>query len=590
VIIALLASLLEAFIILPSHLADFVKPKKKKDGKPDFSTRFFNLLLQKYTSLLKKLLSRKCLSISGAALFIVVFFFIGFKFIPLVMFSGRGVEQFYIRVEAPAGTTLESVSEMARPVEELVAQMSPEELDAYTTSVGSLVEEGGYDPGARYGSNYAQIAVYLSPTQKRKRSADEISDSLRPALKKLEEELGFDRLYIYILKEGPPTGKSIDVNVRGKDFAVLSKISESIKEFLRALKGVSDVTDSYKFDKYEAIVEIDSQKAMEAGLTVEQIASSVRNVFEGGLATKIRLPRAEKEIEVRVRFPELDRKTFEAFDRLLIPNNQGKLIPFNRICEIKRTTSLSNIPHLDGERIINITAEVDNKNITSFEANTAIEEAFKDVPKENMGYGLRFGGEHEENVKSIMSLFQAMMLAFLMIYVILATQFRSLIQPFIVMLAIPFGIVGVVLAFLVHGESWSFLALMGMIGLLGVVVNDSIVLMSFINTARLKGQDRRTAVLNAGRMRLRPVVLTTVTTAFGLMPTAYGIGGFDPFLRPMALAISWGLIVGTIWTLLLLPCIYVIVDELMIKITHHTSLIFNGYKRRNNASNTGPSS
>ncbi len=583
VIIALAASLLEAFIILPSHLADFVKPKlETKSHKRKM--RWLNWMCSKYSDVLTKILNRKYLSVTIATFIMVLFFFIGSRFIPLVMWSARGVEQFQIRAESSGGTPLKVTAKMLEPVEELVSNIPEKELDAYTASVGSIGEERGHDPHAKYGSNYAQIEVYLTPLQKRKRDSYQIADSLRPSLKKLEKELGFEKLYLHMFKEGPPTGKAIAVNVRGEDFGTLEEIKENLKEFLRSLKGVSDIADSYKVDKLEARIEIDKDKAREAGLTVNRIASSIRNAFEGGLATKIRLPKAEEEIEVRVRFPEEERNTFDAFNKLLIPNIAGKLIPLNRVAEIKEVKSLSQIRHLDGERIIKVTGGVDNKNITSFKANTLIAKKFKDISKEYLGYNLRFGGEHEENVKSLKSLFMAIMLAFFMIYVILATQFRSLVQPFIVMLAIPFGVIGVIIAFLLHGVSWSFLAIMGIIGLVGIVVNDSIVLMDFINKARLKGVDRRTAVLNACRVRFRPVILTTITTAFGLMPTAYGIGGFDPFLRPMALAISWGLIIGSVWTLLMLPCCYIILDEITLKITHHTSLIKASIQKSNNSS------
>ncbi|UCD15047.1 MAG: efflux RND transporter permease subunit, partial [Candidatus Omnitrophota bacterium] len=176
------------------------------------------------------------------------------------------------------------------------------------------------------------------------------------------------------------------------------------------------------------------------------------------------------------------------------------------------------------------------------------------------GYTLRFSGEAEETLKSVKDLLRAFLIAVLLIFLILATQFNSLVQPFIVMLAIPFGIIGFILAFLIHGEPLSFLGIMGFVGLMGVVVNDSIVLVDFINKRR-NHVPVKEAVVEAGDLRLRPVLITTITTVCGLSTVAYGIGGFDPFLRPMALAISWGLLFATALTLIVVPCVYLIVED-----------------------------
>ena len=171
------------------------------------------------------------------------------------------------------------------------------------------------------------------------------------------------------------------------------------------------------------------------------------------------------------------------------------------------------------------------------------------------------------------SLLKAFFYAFLIIYLILASFFKSLIQPAIVMFAIPFGLIGVVFAFLLHGMPFSFMAIMGVVGLNGIVVNDSIVLVDFINKLRRQGISRHDSIVRAGQMRIRPVILTTITTCGGLSTVAYGIGGRDPFLVPMAMSISWGLLFATALTLIVIPCIYSIIDDLALKLTHHSSMI-----------------
>ncbi len=312
--------------------------------------------------------------------------------------------------------------------------------------------------------------------------------------------------------------------------------------------------------------------AAKVSLSVEDIAQSVRNAFRGGVATSIKPVKAEEEIDVRVRFPEEFRDKRVAFDKIVIPNKSGNLIPLSKVASLQEKVSMARIKHLDGKRVVDVRADVDNENITSFEANKILAEKFKDLPKDHPGYSIEFSGEQEENVKSIKSFIKAFALALFLIFMILAANFNSLIQPLVVMLAIPFGLIGVIWAFLFHGYNLSFFMMMGIVGLSGIVVNDSIVLVEFINNLRRKGVDRRDSIVHAGQLRLRPVLLTTITTSLGLTPTAYGIWGGDPFLRPMALAIVWGLVCATVLTLVVLPCVYAIIDDFTLKVSGHATV------------------
>ena len=189
---------------------------------------------------------------------------------------------------------------------------------------------------------------------------------------------------------------------------------------------------------------------------------------------------------------------------------------------------------------------------------------FRNLEAEFPGYTLNYSGQNKETMLSLFSLLRAFVIAVLIIFLILATLFKSLLQPFIVMLTIPFALIGVVFAFIIHFEPLSFLALLGLVGLCGIVVNDSIVLVDFINRLR---RDNKNAPLiqiikQAGQLRFRPVILTTITTVAGLGTVAYGIGGSDPFLKPMALAISWGLLFATFLTLIVIPCVYLISEDI----------------------------
>ncbi|MFH1504130.1 MAG: efflux RND transporter permease subunit [Candidatus Omnitrophota bacterium] len=562
VIIALLASLVEAFIILPSHLADFMKFKKGKYTRKE--KKWFKWLHDNYIKVLKKSLKYPYHVVGGVFAILLLTLIAAKLFMPFVLFSAKGVEQFSIRLEASAGTALEQTNKLIRPVEELVDKLPAEYLDTYETTIGNIGEERGYDPNAKQGSNFAQINAYLTPSAKRDKSAAQIIEIMRPKLDEIYKQLepqGVVKLSFQEFKEGPPVGRAIDIRVRGEDFDIIRNIVKQIKEYFSQQEGIKDFSDSYNLGAQEINIIIDEQEAQKVFLSNSQIAFAVRASFSGVVATTIKRETAEKEIKVLVRAPQAQRNDFAVFDKIVIANKFNNLIPLSRVAKQVSTRSLRAISHLDGKRFISITGDVDNKKMTSMQAKDLINVNFKDIAQKYPGYSLRFSGEAEETAKSVSSLFRAFLIAGLLIFLILATQFNSLIQPFIVMLAMPFGIIGFIIAFLLHGEPLSFLGIMGFIGLMGVVVNDSIVLVDFINKRKNETHIRE-AVVEAGSLRLRPVVITTVTTVCGLSTVAYGIGGFDPFLKPMALAISWGLLFATVLTLIVIPCVYLIEEDI----------------------------
>lgn len=563
VIVALAASLIEAFVVLPSHLADFCHPIKVSEGKHGKGDKpWFKRLVSWYVGLLNGALNRRYFVFGGTLLLFFFCIFLAVRFMPFVLFSGRGVEEFYVRAEASAGTSLEKMKEMMVPVEEFISKMPTKYLDIYETRIGGISEERGFDPASQTGSNLSQITVYLTPTQKRGKSADDIIDEMRPGLEDLHKKIpGLEKLYFRKHREGPPVGSAIDVRVRGEEYSSINQAKDRISQYLKSIDGVIDLSDSYKLGLDEYHIVVDREKASSAFVSVNQVASTVRGAIDGVVATTIKPTKAEEEIDVLVRLPREQRDTFTVFENLLIANRFGDLVPLKKIARTQHSQNLRSITHLDGKRYISVTGEVDSKKITSVKVNGLLAQEFKDISREFSGLSLRFGGEQEQTVKSMKSLMMAFWIAFLLIFLILATQFNSLSQPFIVMLTIPFGMIGVILAFLLHGESLSFFAIMGIVGLTGVVVNDSIVFVDFINKLRAGGMERRLSILEAGRLRLRPVILTTVTTIAGLSTVAYGIGGSDPFLKPMALAITWGLFFSTALTLVVIPCVYAILDD-----------------------------
>ncbi len=571
-ITALAASLIEALIILPSHMADFARVKKDASGKPVGLSKdlpWFKFRINGYTWVVERAIRMRYLVILGLTFVLIGTFVLAATKIKFVLFPSAGVNYFFVRGEAPIGTPLAKTEELIKPIEKLVAALPKTELDTYVTSVGQI-QEDRHDPFSGQGSHLVQISVYLTPEQDRKRHVDQIIEDLREKTKGIEgfEDLRFDKP-----QTGPPVGKPVEVKIRGEDFHVLDKIAFEFMDYLKSIDGVSDVTWDHKPGQEEIQINVDKERATMAGLTIQQIAKTVRDVFEGGIATTIKPVKAEEETDVTVRFDKEAATTMDTFDNILVRNSNGNLIPLKKVASVELTSGTTTIHHLDGKRVVKVSSNVDTDKVTSMKVNGMLAKKFADISKRYPGYSVKYGGEQEESIKSLMSLLRAFMFAFLFIYLILASFFKSLIQPLIVSVAIPFGLIGVIFAFYIHGMPLSFLAILGIVGLNGIVVNDSIVLVDFINMQRRAGMERRASIIKAGQMRIRPVILTTITTVGGLSTVAYGIGGLDPFLVPMAMAICWGLLFATVLTLIGIPCIYAILDDIALKITHHSSMI-----------------
>ena len=620
VIIALLASLMESFFILPSHVYDVTKYSRAPTGE-SVRDHWFNMLRDRlYRPVLLWALGHRAIVLVG--LFALLFAvgglqkaFGSFKLFP------SAIDAFFVRITAERGLTKEATLKFARAVERAVAQLPLDEphvprrsreLKNFTTRVG-IIQMQPNDPFVKRGSNYAMVRIFLTPEQDRKRKTKEIVRALRhqtawllndEAKRKLavqeaaeaaaegtrpsvsapsalgaatvvkdksgrpaESEAGVPpefkdlagRLVALDFEEqqgGPPVGKPLAIQITGKDYEVLKKIGAEYKAILRTIDGVTDIDDDFQPGKDEIRLSVNESMAAQAGLSVLQVASSVNTAFDGNVATKIK--RLTEEVDVRVRFAEEFRRSPRMLDMIYVQNMLGYLVPVNQMASFEEARGIVAMNHLDGDRLLTVTANVTETKISSREANLKAATLAREIISKYPGYNVLFGGENKDTEESMASLGRAFLVGLVLIFMILASLFRSVVQPAIVVAAIPFSLIGVMLAFLTHGHPFSFLGMMGVIGLAGVVVNDSIVLVDFANNIRDNSPDMdiNDIVVNAGTLRLRAVLLTTITTVLGLLPTAYGLGGRDPFLVPMALSFAWGLSFATFLTLIVVPILY----------------------------------
>lgn len=567
VILALIISLAEAFFILPGHIASYIRVKRPQNDTPK-KTGFFarvtsqterfwaETVIPKYKALLTRLIEAKYKTLAVAGLFFTVVFSLSGVLMKVVLFPPNGVEMFYVKVEAPSGSSLERTESLIEPLARTIEKLPKEELLSYTTLVG----ENSYDvlePGYRRGSEYAYFLIYLTPSETRKRNADQVMEKLRESIGTPAslKSVGFARV-----ASGPPVGKPVSLSVSGEDFEILKQAADDLKVRLSRVKGIKDITDTYALGKEEVRLRIKQREAVSAGLDPTSIGLTVRAAFEGIVASNLR--NLDEEVNLRVILDSKERRSLRSLESLNVLNPASQLIPLGKVVTFGSGQGLQVIDHKDYLRQVNVTANVDYDLISASEANDVIRRYFPEFKQKFPSIGISFGGEDQDTVEAMQSLGRAFLVAFMAIFLILVMTFQNLSQPFLVMITIPLGAVAALIAFFVHGWPITFMGMMGIVALAGVIVNNAIVMIDFVNQLRAKGVSPKQSIIDAAGIRFRPIFLTTATTVAGLLPTAYGIGGLDEFVVPIALALGWGLLFGSILTAVIFPVAISALDDL----------------------------
>ncbi|MEK7745640.1 MAG: efflux RND transporter permease subunit [Elusimicrobiota bacterium] len=550
VVMCFAASIFEAFFILPSHVIDLLpygKPvSESKDG------RWYLAVVSGYRATLRWVIGHRLRFLGLVGLFLAFTAGLAYARIKFVLFPPGLIEQFFVEVEMPAGTNLDATAKAVARIEAAVAALPKGELDVMTGKVGVK----GYEETQRFGTHYGQVRVFLTPEEKRGRKSAAIIEDLR---RRLADPGAAAKVTFEEVQPGPPTGRAVVVRVRGRDPAVNRVILGEIKSELASIAGVRDIKDSIEDGKRQWRVVPDPRETAFAGLDASRIADELFFAVDGIEAAKIHRP--DEEVDVRLRLLDAQRGDPRELLSLDVLNPQGRAVRLSRVARIEETRGAPFLQRFNFKPAYTVTADVDVEKTTSREANRRIAEKFKDLSRRHPGYELVFGGEEEETRKSMDSLFRAFGVALLLDFVILAALFRSYAQPLIILLTIPIGLLGVTYALLVHGQPASFMALLGVVAMSGVVLNNAIVLVNFINEKREAGLPAADAACEAGAERLRPIWASSLTTLLGLFPTAYGFGGLEPFVAPMALSLAWGLTFAMPMTLFLIPVAYVTLDD-----------------------------
>jgi multidrug efflux pump subunit AcrB len=485
------------------------------------------------------------------------------KVVGFVFMQGGGSEQITINTTLPVSRNLEYNLSVTRKMENIIMNSIPEsELKHVYSSVGEE-ETGVLDPRPGDGTNKTTISVFLVPEKDRDRIADDIDVDLRA---KFEEAIKNGEipkeLTIKTTVEsfGPPIGKPINIEIRGDDFATIRKIADEYEAYLGGVDGVYDVADDLEKGKEELRYKINDQMSARTGVSVASIGNVLNAAYSGSVATNVKIE--DEDIDVRVRFQDELRNKRSSVDDVMISNSRGGLIPLSSVTYLKRQPGYSSINRLNYKRLVQVQAKVDTEVTTPMEVNQKLAEDFADLSTRYPGYEVAYGGEQEDTNESMGQLGRLFLIALLVIYIVLAVFFNSTLVPVVIMIAIPFALVGIVFALLTFHEPMSFMSALALFSLAGIIVSNTVTLIEFINNKRRdEGLSLKNAIAEAGALRLRPVILTTGTTVLGLVPTVIGIGDKNYMVYPLALAFAFGLIFASVITLVLVPCFYHIAED-----------------------------
>ena len=494
-----------------------------------------------------------------------------------IVASGRLEFTFFPDVESdtmvatlklPPGTPVEAAARGALQLEKAALQLEEEFpgggdlIRHVSTSVGSQPmtrrnsQNGGNVSDATFSAAHlAEVAVELSPSEGRDIPSPDIASRWREISGSVPgAELSFNASLF-------SAGSPIDIRLAGHDMDELQRVADRIKEHLGTYPGVIDITDSYEAGKREIKLKI-RPGAETLGLTQSDLALQVRQGFYGAEAQRIQ--RGRDEVKVMVRYPERARQTLAGLETMRIRTPAGDEVPFGTVARAEMGRGYASITRTDRKRTISVLADIDETEGNANEILAAVQADFlPGLMDEHPGVTYSLEGEQQEQRETMGGLIRGFLFALIVIYALMAIPFKSYLQPLVVMGSIPFGLIGAVLGHFVMGMNLTILSMFGIVALTGVVVNDSIVLVDFINKRRREGMDVHEAVLAAGPRRFRPILLTSLTTVAGLTPMLLEKSVQAQFLIPIAVSLAFGVLFSTFIILVMVPASYLILEDLL---------------------------
>jgi len=586
VILVLMGSLVESLLILPCHLNRSRERATRRSGRPNkekLVSRGLKWVIRKpYARLVNTCVRWRYATVAlGIAVLLLSVGVWKGGWIKFTFFPKVESDVLVCTLTMPAGTpisqTVTVVNRLEQAARETLAEMDKQRLRGapplfeYSVSVVG-VHTGGHGPNRgspQLGGHLAQIFVQVLEGEKRDVSAMKLVKMWRKRVGPI-----IDAESITFQSELFSAGNAVEVHLSLDDHDQLLAAADDLKAELAKYPGTFDISDSFLPGKEEMQLKL-KPAARSLGLTLSDLAQQVRHAFYG--AEALRLQRDQDEVKVLVRYPEQERTSLGHVKEMRIRTSGGKEVPFSQVAEVKMEHGYASIQRAQRLRVVKVTADVDESITNANEVRMDVEARI--LPRLKYKYpGLRYAieGEGKEQKESMSDVFQGFAVALFCIYALLAIPFRSFSQPFIVMAAIPFGMVGAIAGHLIMGLNLSLLSLFGMVGLAGVVVNDSLVLIHATNRLRDEGATAQEAVTRAGGLRFRAIILTSLTTFAGLAPMIMEKSLQAQFLIPMAVSLGFGVLFATGITLLLVPCGYVILEDLQSLLTSWKTRIASG--------------
>jgi multidrug efflux pump subunit AcrB len=539
VIFALSGSLLVALTVIPllSYTLWRWMPPRKTESAAGWESR----LLVYYTEVAKVALRNR-----WATILVAFTVFVGsLVLIPALgfqLFPKAEKSFFLINIRLPWSANIATTDLLTSRVEEILAGET--EIANFTVNIGKGSPIVYYNVEREWQrASFAQVLVNLEENVSAERYVEGLHSKLRQVVGASIEPK--------ILEQGPVGAAPIQLRVTGPELDTLAAIAAEIRQKIGGIKGVADLRDTLGERAPRLTIDFDDQKAALLGVDGFSFASTVLMALDGQEATRLRSGGGDLPVIVRLNpesVPEVS-----SLSSMQIPSAVGESVPFSEVASVIESSGYAQIMHWNQQRSVVVMCDVAGR--LADEALEEVESALRDYELPD-GYALDYAGERQERRESFAGLGEALILALLLIYALLAIQFNSFVQPLVILLTVPFGVTGAVVGLIITGNPFGFMAFIGILSLTGIIINDSIVLTDFANyLQRVEGKRMYQALLEAGQMRLRPVVLTSITTIGGLTPLAIWGGSL---WSPLACAVIFGLVGATVLILVILPVIYAI--------------------------------
>lgn len=560
VTIAIAASLLEAFILLPARLRFTMREKKGEnhDMTEHYQEKgWFAYVQKQFHRFVMFSIRYRYFTALSFPIMIIFSFLLTIYGNYFELFPQVDVEIYLAKFEAAQGTNLKQTEQYALKLEKKILDALGRDKVKYTVISVGTTQDVPFDVMPKFGENTGRIRVVFPLEVARTQEYKVILEKLRAI--KMDGE--FENLWFESKAAGPPVGKALELTVSGDNFERVIEGVEEIKKEIKKYPGILEVNDDNVQGMPEIHFDVNRELLLSGGFSIMAMGHALRTAMQGDKAALVNTN--GDQIGIRVRYDAPFRTSSKNIMDTTLTGMTGNQVPVSGFSRVRETTGAAVRKHYQYRRAVTVSADVDNKNMTSVKINGIVRnEVVPRLEKQYPGVHFNFLGEEESRKEAFQSLMSAMVIAIAFIFIILVFIFNSFIKPFIILGTIPLALIGVNVAFFIHQKPLSFLAVIGIIGLIGVVINATIILISYVDELIEEGEHESHELLGkAAVSRLKPILVTSLTTIGGFLPTAYGLGGYDPMLAPLTLAMAWGMITATFLGLVATPVSLAILDD-----------------------------